>query len=285
MITIFILKIKAKFKERRKETGQNNIKICRFVQLKHYMMPMMIYAAVIILPAAVNQMHLKNICNSYAGGANNDLLKTSEIQYIADEVVENTDDLSELYLFPHDITAVMAIKIHDEYHNIANYADETTEMSSEDALDNEARTEENTNNIDGIDNVAENNISDNNHSVDGNRWNISLTDDEIDLLARIVWVESRGEPVLGQEAVVEVTLNRIMSDEFPNDLYSVLSAKKQYASWELRNTAYDYEEQVETVKRVLNGETQILPVDTYYFATSPLTDELVTIIEHHYFCR
>ena len=37
-----------------------------------------------------------------------------------------------------------------------------------------------------------------------NRWNISLTDEEIDLLAKIVWLEANGEPVEGQEAVVEL---------------------------------------------------------------------------------
>ncbi len=45
-----------------------------------------------------------------------------------------------------------------------------------------------------------------------NRWNISLTDEEIDLLAKIVWLEANGEPVEGQEAVVEVVLNRMASD-------------------------------------------------------------------------
>ncbi len=30
-----------------------------------------------------------------------------------------------------------------------------------------------------------------------NRWNISLTDEEIDLLAKIVWLEANGEPCRG----------------------------------------------------------------------------------------
>ncbi len=38
-----------------------------------------------------------------------------------------------------------------------------------------------------------------------NRWNITLTQEEIDLLAKIVWLESQGEPTEGQEAVVEVS--------------------------------------------------------------------------------
>ena len=39
-----------------------------------------------------------------------------------------------------------------------------------------------------------------------NRWNITLTQEEMDLLAKIVWLESQGEPTEGQEAVVEVVL-------------------------------------------------------------------------------
>ena len=44
-----------------------------------------------------------------------------------------------------------------------------------------------------------------------NRWHITLSPDETELLARIVWLESQGEPVKGQQAVVEVVFNRMRS--------------------------------------------------------------------------
>ena len=56
-----------------------------------------------------------------------------------------------------------------------------------------------------------------------NRWNITLTQEEIDLLAKIVWLESQGEPTEGQEAVVEVVFNRMASEKYPDTLYDVLS--------------------------------------------------------------
>lgn len=58
-----------------------------------------------------------------------------------------------------------------------------------------------------------------------NRWHITLSPDETELLARIVWLESQGEPVKGQQAVVEVVFNRMRSDVYPDTLYEVLSQK------------------------------------------------------------
>ena len=59
-----------------------------------------------------------------------------------------------------------------------------------------------------------------------NRWNITLTQEEIDLLAKIVWLESQGEPTEGQEAVVEVVFNRMASEKYPDTLYDVLQSGK-----------------------------------------------------------
>lgn len=115
-----------------------------------------------------------------------------------------------------------------------------------------------------------------------NRWNISLTDDEIDLAARILWNEARGECEKGQIAVVEVIFNRMKSEKFPNTLYDVLSQKGQFASWKNRGIAKNYEKQVEIVKKVLAGEIKVLDTDRLFFATSPLgTDPIV--IGNHYF--
>jgi len=119
-----------------------------------------------------------------------------------------------------------------------------------------------------------------------NRWNIQLTEEEIDLLAKIVWVESRGESEEGQKAVVEVILNRIASEKFPNTLYEVLSQKNptQFASWKHRDSARPTEKEYASIYSVLNGETSILREDTLYFATKKLTRNLDVKIDGHYFC-
>lgn len=119
-----------------------------------------------------------------------------------------------------------------------------------------------------------------------NRWNITLTDDEIDLLARIVWLESRGEPVTGQEAVVEVIFNRMTSDKYPNTLYEVLSQGNptQFCSWKNRDSARPTEKEYNSIYEVLNGNTNILRNDTLYFSTEPLTSQLDVKIGGHSFC-
>jgi N-acetylmuramoyl-L-alanine amidase len=119
-----------------------------------------------------------------------------------------------------------------------------------------------------------------------NRWGICLTDEEIDLLARIVWVESRGESNQGQEAVVEVVFNRMASGVFPNTLYDVLSQRNpvQFASWKRREKARPTEKEYASIYRVLSGETSVLRMDTVYFARRQLTGNLDIRIGGHSFC-
>ena len=119
-----------------------------------------------------------------------------------------------------------------------------------------------------------------------NRWGISLTDQEIDLLARIVWLEAGGEPVEGQEAVVEVIFNRMASDLYPDTLYDVLSQRNpvQFCSWRSRESAKPTEKEYQSIEQVLNGNTGILRNDTLYFSRKALTPRLDQRIGGHSFC-
>jgi len=130
------------------------------------------------------------------------------------------------------------------------------------------------------------NFGETDEKVFNNRWGIQLTEEEIDLLAKILWVEARGESDAGQEAVVEVIFNRMVSEEFPNTLYDVLSQKNpvQFASWKLRDTAEPTEREYASIYAVLNGETSIVREDTLYFATKKLKSKLDVKIGDHYFC-
>lgn len=57
-----------------------------------------------------------------------------------------------------------------------------------------------------------------------------LTVAEIDLLARVVSAEARGEPYEGQVAVAAVILNRMEHAEFPKTLAGVVYQKHQFES-------------------------------------------------------
>jgi len=119
-----------------------------------------------------------------------------------------------------------------------------------------------------------------------NRWNIELTEDEIELLAKILWLEARGEPEDGQRAVVEVIFNRIVSDKFPDTLYDVLSQDDpvQFCSWKNRDNATPTEKEYESINTVLNGESELLKENTVFFATSPHNKNIDIQIGGHYFC-
>ncbi len=50
----------------------------------------------------------------------------------------------------------------------------------------------------------------------------NISDSDLNLLARCVYGESRGEPYNGQVAVAAVVLNRVKSSKFPNTIYGVI---------------------------------------------------------------
>lgn len=54
-------------------------------------------------------------------------------------------------------------------------------------------------------------------------------DDMVNLLARLVNGEARGEPYEGQVAVAAVILNRVKSPKFPNTIASVIYQKSQFS--------------------------------------------------------
>lgn len=57
---------------------------------------------------------------------------------------------------------------------------------------------------------------------------------DVDCLARNVYYESRGEPLVGQYAVAEVTMNRVTSPLFPDTVCEVVHE----ARWDARRERY-----------------------------------------------
>lgn len=57
-----------------------------------------------------------------------------------------------------------------------------------------------------------------------------LSENEFELLARVIHAEARGEPYNGQVAVGAVVLNRVRSADFPNSIRDVVYQKKQFSS-------------------------------------------------------
>lgn len=95
----------------------------------------------------------------------------------------------------------------------------------------------------------------------------SLTDEEKELICRITWREAGNQGEKGQRAVMEVILNRIESDVFPDTTYEVLSQTGQFSTWAGRSKVTA--EQVEEMQNILNivyqEEDTILTKEYIYF--------------------
>lgn len=112
---------------------------------------------------------------------------------------------------------------------------------------------------------------------------LELTDEEVELLARMVWVEAQGEPVEGQQAVAEVVLNRIAADNFPDTLKGVVYAEGQFRSTEYLHDAKPTQTQYDAVERALNGP-YVVPKDVVFFATYAVNKSVWGKIGGHTFC-
>ena len=113
---------------------------------------------------------------------------------------------------------------------------------------------------------------------------IQLTYEEIQLLARVVWVEARGESAEGQQAVAEVVLNRMASPNFGNTLHGVIYGEGQFRSVPFLEDAEPYQAQYEAIERAIYGP-YVLPEDVMHFATFRVNNNVWGQIGGHIFCR
>ena len=114
---------------------------------------------------------------------------------------------------------------------------------------------------------------------------IQLTQEEEDLLAKVIWAEARGESLEGQQAVAEVVLNRMVSENFGGSLRSVVYAADQFhgvSSSQFRQ-ADPGQAQYQAIARALHGPN-ILPLDVLYFGRSPRNRNTWGSIGGHVFC-
>ncbi len=114
---------------------------------------------------------------------------------------------------------------------------------------------------------------------------LTLSDEDIELLARLVWLEARGEPYEGQVAVAEVVLNRVLSAEFPDTVYDVIYQRGQFTpASKISGTTPD-EEQYRAVADAIEGMTCVLDADALFFSGAPYNSRICAVIGTHYFCR
>lgn len=92
-----------------------------------------------------------------------------------------------------------------------------------------------------------------------------LPEEDIYELACFAWVHARNEPEDVQQAVLEVLLNRLVSQDYPNMVHSVIYSSEMYRNMDYADPGMP---QYRAVTAAMYGPYQ-LPIDVYSYAPEP----------------
>jgi len=106
-----------------------------------------------------------------------------------------------------------------------------------------------------------------------------FTDEDIILIARVVYAESRGECDEGQQAIAQVILNRVHSAVYPDTISEVINQQGQFVIGD-RYT----EKELKNIDCVLENGFD-LPPDVMYFGTWQFRKGEAIKIGNHWFMR
>lgn len=112
---------------------------------------------------------------------------------------------------------------------------------------------------------------------------LTLTDAETKLLAKLIYVEARGECEDGQQAIAEVVLNRLTSDLFSGSITAMINDESQFVPNKLIKEAKPGQAQYEAIDRALYGP-YVLPKDVLFYGRVRTTDSEWGSIGGHIFC-
>lgn len=110
-----------------------------------------------------------------------------------------------------------------------------------------------------------------------------ITEDERELIARVIYLEARGEPTEGQQAVAEVILNRVAADNFPGSVEDVIYQEGQLSTASAIPEAAPGEAQYAAVDAAMYGDP-VLPMNVVYFSREGENDDVWGTIGEHVFC-
>lgn len=117
---------------------------------------------------------------------------------------------------------------------------------------------------------------------------ITMTDEEREELAAIVFLEAGNQSAEGQQAVVEVIFNRVLHSGFPDTIHDVLHEGEDTRVPQF-STVYGIDEatpsqaQYDAIDGALYGDT-ILPPDVVFFSRGGENDRVWGQIGDHVFC-
>jgi hypothetical protein len=112
----------------------------------------------------------------------------------------------------------------------------------------------------------------------------SITNEEKEILARLAFLEAGNQSFEGQKAVIEVVLNRVLSEEFPDTIYDVVYQTNQFSPAGYISSTAPTQDQYDAVESVLTETEPILNLGVVFFSTQQYNDYLFEKIGDHYFC-
>ena len=113
---------------------------------------------------------------------------------------------------------------------------------------------------------------------------LQLSQEDRDLIARLICVEGESEPFEGQQGIAEVILNRMAAENFPDTAQGVIHAEGQFQAADHLYLADPTHIQYEAVERALNGP-YVLEGDVVFFSQYAVNDNVFATIGSHVFCR
>lgn len=126
------------------------------------------------------------------------------------------------------------------------------------------------NNNENFDPINDDNFNYNNALLVESSNFFTITKTDIDLMAEIVFAESRGEPFDGKVAVASVILNRLYSSDFPDSISAIVYEKNAFSCINQNSDALNYtdSEAYDAVYSALNGND---PTDGALYFYNPKT--------------
>ena len=113
---------------------------------------------------------------------------------------------------------------------------------------------------------------------------MELSQEDKDLIARLVCAEGESEPYKGQQGIAEVILNRMAAENFPNTAEGVIYAEGQFLAADHLYLAEPTHIQYEAVERAYYGP-YVLEGDVVFFSQYAVNDNVFDTIGKHVFCR
>lgn len=121
--------------------------------------------------------------------------------------------------------------------------------------------------------------------AEGPRYpDLTVSDEDTELLAKLIWAEAQGEPFEGQQAIAEVVINRVAADNFPGTVHDVLYAPDQFKAIGQIYAAKPTHVQYEAIRRALYGP-HVVPEDVVFFSTGAVNENVWGTIGKHTFCH